>query len=386
MSLHIGADGREWVRGRQTGIGRYLENIVRRALKLKPDWRWTIFMGARSEQRVQNESVSYVSLPGGPTPLVDQVGLPRMLRRASPDLFFSPYIKCPWSAPGPVVCTVHDLIQLRLPPSEGGLKGPGRAWFRYYARRSLASATAVVSVSRASADDAATLLEADESTITVIHNQVGALFTPGRDSVAGETGAAGDSAADGELPDPYFLAVSNFRPHKNIEALFRTWTLLHELEPVPALALVGHGDRRESLARLAESLGVSDHVIWLGPKDDAELLDLYRGAAALLQPSYLEGFGLPVAEAMACGTPAIVSDRGSLPEVQGDAGPILDPDDHQGWADAVNELVMDSEVRARAARHSLEQVERFRPEQTTDRILELLERSAQESGRPRTSP
>ncbi len=120
MSLRIGVDARERVRGRQTGTGRYLEEIINRAIEVRPVWRWVCLLSPDGEERISAGSVQYRRLPGWPTPFVDQVVLASAIKRETFDLFHCPYLKGPWWSPCPVVVIIHDLIELRLPPEQGG--------------------------------------------------------------------------------------------------------------------------------------------------------------------------------------------------------------------------------------------------------------------------
>ncbi|MFC1629036.1 hypothetical protein ACFL3H_07985, partial [Gemmatimonadota bacterium] len=95
MSLRVGVDAREWVPGRFTGIGRFLEAVIRRALEVRPDWQWILYGNSDPVERLPSDQVVYRILTGGITPYVDQVVLPRAIGRDAPDIFFSPYPKTP---------------------------------------------------------------------------------------------------------------------------------------------------------------------------------------------------------------------------------------------------------------------------------------------------
>lgn len=366
MSIPIAVDAREWARGRHTGIGRFLEEVVRRGLDVRPEIEWILYVSSDHEQRVAADNVSYRGLPPGPVPWVDQVALPRMLRRKPPALFFSPYVKVPWRTPCPSVCTVHDLLPLTLPPREGGLRGPHRRWFAWYARRCLNSASAIVTVSASSACEIERSLGTPRTPVYVIFEAPAEAFRRrgGRPEL--------EVRSEFDLEGPYLLAVGNYSPHKNIGMLLRAWAAVIRSGTVGTLVLAGGGGGADSLKRLAGTLGIEERVRWTGRVPGELLPGLYRSARALLQPSYSEGFGLPVVEAMASGTPVVVSDRGSLPEVVGDAAPILDPDDVDGWADAMRAMLEDASYRERWAAAAAGRSGDFTPETTTDRLLDLL--------------
>ena len=367
MTPRIAVDGREWLTGRQTGIGRFLEDLLERAVQRGEGPVWHVYLAPEGEARLEAPALTYEKLPRLPAPLIDQLVLPARLRADPPDLFFSPYIKLPWRLPCPGVATVHDLMLLSLPPAEGGLTQPRRAWFRFYTRRSLKTAGLVVTVSESSRREIGDQIGPIAAPIEVIPEPAGRIF---RES----GGLSGDEVrARLALGGPFLMAVGNFSPHKNLALLVRAWADLQAEGIAGDLLLAGAGEGREAIRELARSLGVAETVRFPGRVDDDELPALYRETAGLLQPSLSEGFGLPVVEAMASGAPIVVSNRGSLPEVAGGAGPVLDPADRRAWAGAMRALLTDPELRRRRSEAARDRAGCFTPEETTDRLLARLE-------------
>ena len=362
--MRVGVDAREWAPGRHTGIGRYLETILRRALDTRPAWQWTLFLHPGYERRVTDDSIAYLEMPVVATPLVDQRTIPKLLRGDPHDLFFSPYPKGPWNAPCPTIVVAHDMHPLVLPPGRGGLSTLPRLWFRWYIGKSARRASRVVTVSEASARDIVDCLGVARDRLTVIHEEVDPEFLGLR--------SEGTFEALG-VRSPYFLAVGRICPQKNQETILRAWARMDGDADRAQLVFAGSGPDRERLESLTGELGVSARVVWTGGVADDALAELYRGATALLQASVIEGFGLPVAEAMAMGVPVIVSSGGSLPEVTGGAGPVLAADDIEAWATEMRRFLADdvyrndwvTKVRARASD--------FSAEKTTDRLLDLIE-------------
>lgn len=139
------------------------------------------------------------------------------------------------------------------------------------------------------------------------------------------------------MPRGCVLFVGTFEPRKNIGGLLEAYALLRQKLPdVPPLVLVGRrGWLYQTLFERAAALRLTDRLIWLEDLPAEELPALYNGASVLVLPSFYEGFGFPPLEAMACGTPTVVSARGSLPEVVGEAGLLIDPDQPESIADAL---------------------------------------------------
>ncbi len=162
---------------------------------------------------------------------------------------------------------------------------------------------------------------------------------------------------------PYFLSVSTLEPRKNFETVIEAFAaLLREHPALPArLVLVGNagwktGPIYQTLAKLP---AVKDKVIFTGYVDDGDLAALYSGATAFIYLSFYEGFGLPPLEAMQCGTPAIVSDTSSLPEVVGSAGPLVAPTDVRGVSEKMHALLFDTAWRQKLSTLAVERANRF---------------------------
>lgn len=161
----------------------------------------------------------------------------------------------------------------------------------------------------------------------------------------------------------YMLSVSTLEPRKNIKALLHAWALVLARPEVKDLSLVLVGVKgwniEDVVALQRASRVLSDKVYFTGYVDDSDLAALYSGALAFVYPSLYEGFGLPPLEAMQCGTPVVCSDRSSLPEVVGDAGLLVDPDDIPGMAAAICRLCQDAGLRSHLARKSRERSRQF---------------------------
>jgi glycosyltransferase involved in cell wall biosynthesis len=245
----------------------------------------------------------------------EQAVLPVRARHAS--LLFNPANLAPLAFPRNVV-VIHDAAALREPAWYSRLYV---AWQRAVLPAIARRAVHLVTVSQFSRDELVEILGADPAKITVIPGGVDERFTP-----------------DAQPPPrerPYVLTVASRTARKNLAALGET---ARRLARDGIDLLVAGGDRPQFKAdppRTNEDGG----LIWLGHVPDAELPGLYAGALAFVLPSLYEGFGLTALEAMASGTPVVVSDRGALPEVVGDAGIYVDPTDPVAIADAVERAI-----------------------------------------------
>ena len=178
-----------------------------------------------------------------------------------------------------------------------------------------------------------------------------------------------------DLPRPYILFLSDLHPYKNGNKLIRAFARLKAEWAVPhRLIIVGRsfGGCAEELGRLAAELGVGDSVLFTGPVAYESLAGVYGNADVFVHPSGFESFGLPVLEAMACGTPVISSDRTSLPEIIGDAGLTVDPDDLDALAHSIHRVVTDPTLREELIRKGLERARGFTWEDTAKETVKLF--------------
>jgi glycosyltransferase involved in cell wall biosynthesis len=268
--------------------------------------------------------------------------LPIELLRARADLFHATDFVAPLPSPTPTVVTIHDLTFLRRPE----LVTPQAA--RYYARvpRSVRRARAVIAVSSATAHDVVTMLGVPKDRVHVVPLAADAAFRPLDDQ--GLLRAARDRY---RLPERFVLFVGTREPRKNLGALLDACAGIREAgEPLPLVLVGEEGWLADDLERRVRG---QEHVRVLGPVAADDLVAIYNLATVVALPSLDEGFGLPVVESMACGTPVVCSDRGALPEVAGDAALLVDPDDVDGIAAALISVMHDEALRERMRQRGL---------------------------------
>jgi glycosyltransferase involved in cell wall biosynthesis len=296
---------------------------------------------------VKGRNVEYVTLPLRTVhPQLWHVWheylLPPVLRRVGADLFIAPDGMIPLRTEVPCIPVIHDLNHEHRP---GDI--PGREC-RYYRRRFPLFAkkgVRVATVSHFSAADIADKYGISPDKIDVVPNGVADIFTP---PLPGEAEETRRQYTGGR---PYFLFVSNFSPRKNVEAVIRAFEIFRGNGGGDHVLLLA-GRRlylTREMDRHLEASPYGKDILFTGSVTRDVLRRLYGGAEALTFVPWLEGFGIPVVEAQRCGTPCILSDSSSLPEVSGGAALCVSPADAGAIAEAMARLVTDGALRRRLA-------------------------------------
>ena len=298
---------------------------------------------------------------------LERYSLPWELRGAGIDVLHSPDFIPPRSDRWARVITVHDLAFLRFPWT---VTGTSR---RYYGgiHRAVREADAIVAVSQATARDLVELAEADPEKITVVAEGVEPSLAPMDRHEARRV-----VAERFNLVEPYVLFVGTLEPRKNIPTLLRAFAQLREDFPVRLVLAGARGWLSEDVFTALRVYKVESGVDLLGAVPPEELQPLYCAAEVLVLPSLYEGFGLPPLEAMACGTPVVVSAAGSLPEVVGDAGVVVKPDDPADIAAGLGWVLGNPSFRAELARRGLARAATFTWERAAQETLAIYERVA----------
>ncbi|MDQ4078327.1 MAG: glycosyltransferase family 4 protein, partial [Chloroflexota bacterium] len=183
------------------------------------------------------------------------------------------------------------------------------------------------------------------------------------------------------LPAIYALFVGTIEPRKNLVSLLKAFRITRERHPNLKLVLAGKkGWLYEEVFQTLHKLGLESEVIRLGFVPDEDLPALYSAARYFVYPSLYEGFGLPVLEALACGTPVICSDRSSLPEVAGDAAILVAPDEIGALVQAMERVLIDSTLRQAMRERGIEQARRFSWERAAKETLALYGNTDDDKG------
>ena len=286
-----------------------------------------------------------------------QRSLPRIYRTSGADLLFSPVPEAPLWQGQRFVVTVHDFIARRF----GKATAPLTLYTRYYVPQVLQQARHVIANSAATAQDAIDFCGVSGQKITVI-------------PLAYDT----DHFQDLALPvRPYFLYLGRHDPHKNVARIVAAFAQIARSTDCE-LWLAGTPDPRYTpqIKAQAQEYGIGDRIHHLDYVPYSGLPALINQATALVFPSLWEGFGLPVLEAMACGTPVLTSNLSSLPEVAGDAALLVNPYEVAEIASGMRAIAMDSSMRQQLKQAGLARANQFSWQQTGDETRRVLSHQA----------
>jgi glycosyltransferase involved in cell wall biosynthesis len=296
--------------------------------------------------------------------------LSRRLRRDRPDLLHVQYT-APLGCPAPVVVSVHDVSFLEHPEYFRPLR---RLQLRYTVERTIREAARIITGSEFSRDAIARSYGLDRDGIAVVPNAAAPVFRP----VPRETAVEAAASRFG-VSGPFILTVGDLQPRKNHAGLIKAFAgLLRECPEVRQDLVIAGKDTWYSPAvrRAAEDSGAGRRIRFLGFVSDEELLALYNACDLFIFPSFYEGFGLPVLEAMACGAPVACSNVSACPEVADAAALLFDPNSPAAMARVMAELVFDEELRARMGRLGRTRAAHFSWRKTAQRTLEIYQEVA----------
>jgi glycosyltransferase involved in cell wall biosynthesis len=374
----IGIDASRATAARRTGTEMYSLHLIRALLAQGEGHRFRLYF---------NQAPAPGLFPGGadkrvmPFPrLWTHLRLSREMKSAPPDVLFVPSHVLPVVHPPRCVVTVHDLGYHYYPEAHTLFQNVYLRWSTRYNAR---TATRILADSDATREDLLRYYGIPEERITVVYPGRDETLMPVKDPQA--LNVVRDRYG---LSAPYFLYVGTLQPRKNLVRLVHAFAALTSAsrarsEPTdgradrvsePLLVLAGQkGWLYEEILANVRKLGLEDRVILTGYVQDADLPGLLSGALAFVFPSLYEGFGLPVLEAMACGTPVICSNVSSLPEVGGDAALQIDPLDTEALAEAMRQVSADEGLRTTLVERGYEQVLRFSWQRCASQVLQVLE-------------
>ncbi len=367
--MHVGIDAR-LVYYTRAGIGEYTLRLTHALAATYPGDHFTLLQDSRSAQPLlaaENVVISRTRVPSHHR--LEQYLLPLAVNSLNADVFHSPDFIPPLRSRGRSVITIHDLAFLIYPhflTQEAA---------RYYGQidRAVRHADQIIAVSQSTKYDVVRMLGAPEDKISVIYEAADPQFQPVDLATALQHVEALYS-----LPTEFILFVSTIEPRKNIAGLLRAYRRLRDdYKLTPALVLAGApGWLSDDVYALVDKLALRPHCFFLGRVDSHDLRYLYNAARCLVHPAFYEGFGLTPLEAMACGTPVVVSNVSSLPEVVGDAALLVDPQNDEEITVALWRVLTDQALRETLRAKGLQRAAAFSWQRAAEQTMAVYRKAA----------
>lgn len=378
-----------WITPTPSGIGVYTRELIRRLPAAEPDWKWhLLFKDDKVRKDViadcgfeNNPKVTAELLPYGIFSPKGQLLLPAKLRKIGCDLFHSTNFMIPYLAFGSpmsifsnngpkdkncgvCVTNIHDVIPLILKEYAPRSKTSRMLWlYKACIRNAVRFSKATITGSESARKDLCNSLNLSidqREKVKTIYDGVSERFTEKESESA---------PSDTKV----VLYVGRLDPYKNVPELVDAFAqVFHKSDKKLHLLIVGPYDARYPEARQhAYNRGISENVTFLHDASDNELLDAYKTATVLVNPSLYEGFGLPMLEAMKCGTPVICADGGSQREISGGAAEVVPPSDGPALVAALEKVLSSKETRDAMTQKGLKRAAEFTWDRTVRQTLEV---------------
>jgi len=340
---------------RSAGISWYIYNLLKALPRVSADVRATVFLNDPDFRPDAGMTLHRTAWPARhPIARIvwEQTVLPLLLARAGVDLLHALAFVAPVAAPVPFVTTVYDASFMRFPEA---FRPFNRWYLKTFTAISSRRAKAVIAISESTRQDVITFFGVAPEKVHTIYCGVDAEFRP----LPLEQVAAFKRAHN--LPDAFIFRLGTLEPRKNVEGLILAYAEWHRRDNrLPPLVIAGgKGWYYRHIFNLVGELGLTDHIPFAGYVPQADLPLWYNAASLFVYPSLFEGFGLPVLEAMACGTPVITSNVSSLPEVAGEAAITVSPTDTAALSQAMERVFRNPELAQSLKEKGLRQAATF---------------------------
>lgn len=331
------------------GVGRYCRELAASLVKQADDidFFWLCLPGAGSDLP-HAKNAQLVTITANSFSLLEQIQLPFVLSRLGIDLLHAPVAHNVPCFGVKIIVTMHDLILKRFPEFKPNLVV--RAYYNLMNSISMHRAQRVICVSEFTRHDVMRDWPHHTKKLVTVLNGVSEQFCPQQ-----------EGSHHLNFPDKYLLYVGTLKRHKNLPRLLEAYSQLstHLREQYPLVLVAQEDERYPEVAEAIYRYQLQANILWRPDIPDADMPVIYASAHSLLLVSLYEGFGLPVAEAMACGTPCVVSDRSAMAEIGGDAVLLCDCKDPASILHALKLLLTNDSLRAELSERALAQSRKF---------------------------
>lgn len=364
--MKIAVNTRLLLQNKLEGIGRFSFETLKRITKDHPEHEFIFFFDRPwSEEFIFSDNITPVSLfPQSRHPFMwywwFEFSVPAALKKFNADLFLSPDGYLSLSTDVPQLPVIHDLNFEHYPQDLPYLYS---RYYRHYFPKYARKAARIATVSEFSKNDISQKYGIEKEKIDVVYNGCNENFKPVVDEVKQATKKKHSNDC------PYFVYVGAQHQRKNLQNLFRAFDEFKKGGSNHKLLISGQKKWwTAEMERAYSGMQFKNDVIFTGRLSDDELVNVLASAEALVYVSYFEGFGIPVVEAMRCGTPVICADTTSLPEVSSDAALLVDPFAVNSIADAMRKLTSDEQLKTELIRKGQERGQQFTWDKTADKL------------------
>ncbi|MFO8183516.1 MAG: glycosyltransferase family 1 protein [Candidatus Aegiribacteria sp.] len=354
----------------RAGIPNYIHNLLSALGKVDRSNEYFLYTGRPLPMELDlpdNFRLTTVSFPSPRLQLWYQIGLPLRMKRDRLHLFHDPVYPLPFHLPVPGVITVHDLSNYTDPGVHSFRAAMAGKLFPHHLRK----ARRIITVSRYTASRLRDIFPWTEDRIRVIHHGVSENFKRVEDD-----GVLGSAAERFGLPSRFMLFLGTLEPRKNLDRLLAAFAECAGEVPHSLVIAGGLGWKYEKLLHRISSHPVAERIHLTGFVEEEHLPALLSMAEFLVYPSLLEGFGLPILEAMACGTPVLTSDTSSMPEIAGDAAYLVNPASVESIAGGLRRMAADEGLREELTRRGRVRASGFSWRETAKQTLEVYRSAA----------
>jgi len=359
----IGIDGNEANIEKRVGVGKYGYEVLRQLYKTQNyNLKFEIYLKGEPLSDLPKETDFWRYKIVGPKKFWTQIGLPFNLFFQKPrsDVFFTPSHYAPRFSPCPRVISIMDLSFLRYPEM---FKAQDLYQLKSWTAYSVAKAARILTISKSSKNDIIKYYQVPEEKVVVTY--------PGADGIKDMTDKT-DMRKKYGIKGDYILSVGTLQPRKNFVRLIEAFSTLGPNSYT--LIIVGKkGWLYKEILAAPKKFGVEKKVKFLDYVPDEDLPALYQGAKCFVLISLYEGFGLPVLDALKYGVPMVGSNVSSLPEVMGEAGILVDPNNVQDIAKGIDKVINDTAIRQELIKKGKEQAAKFSWEKCGKETLKILE-------------
>jgi glycosyltransferase involved in cell wall biosynthesis len=369
----IGIDGNEANIKNRVGVNQYAFELLQNLWRLQDEWKskynLVVFLKEEplSDMPEETSNFRYKIIPGEGMWILTRLTPNLIFGRNKPDIFFTPSHYVPFLAPVPKICSIMDLGYL-----EDSTQFTKKDFWqlKIWTAISIFVSKSIIAISQSTRDDIVRHYPSAKSKIYVTH----LAYDPKKFNTLISDKVVRRIRDRYSIVTDYVLYLGTLKPSKNIEGLVEAFSLVKNQNPKIKLVIAGKkGWLYGSIFKKVEELGLDNDVIFTGFVPEEDKAGLIRGAKVFVLPSFWEGFGLDALNAMACGVPVVASNAGSLPEVVGEAGILVDPKSVESIAQGIERVLSASRLQYNSlVEKGLRQVRKFSWEKTARETLKVI--------------